>query len=146
MKLKTGSLTMLMATMLLFSSVLYAECSLSAQSVNFGLYDVFDTAPAESTGSITVTCATSTDYNLLLSAGSGNYSARTMLASTEALIYNLYTDAAYSQIWGDGTDVSVIVSATTTGTRIHDIFGRIPARQNTTPALYNDIIMVTIEF
>ncbi|RUO26693.1 spore coat protein U [Aliidiomarina minuta] len=145
MQIKIASSTVLL-TALLTSMSVQAECNLSAQSINFGSYDVFDTAATESTGQITVTCTSSTEYSLLLSAGSGSYSARTMQANGENLIYNLYTDVAYSQIWGDGSDVSVIVSGNTAGTEVHDVFGRIPARQNATPAFYNDVITVTLEF
>ncbi|WP_417658739.1 spore coat U domain-containing protein [Pseudidiomarina sp.] len=123
-----------------------ASCTLTAQGVRFGPYDALSISPAESTGAVEVTCTVPTSYQLSLSSGNGVFTERTMVNGSHTLIYNLYTDASYSFIWGDGTGVTQVVNGYTESTTIHDIFGRIPANQDVAVGSYNDFIVVTIEF
>lgn len=131
---------------LLYSAQVSANCSLSAEPLSFDAYDVFDTSPTLGVGHVTVTCTSATSYTLYLSPGSGSYDARELVGETTSLIYNLYVDAAYSQVWGDGSGSSAVVSGNSDSTALHDVFGRIPARQNVKPGLYDDTITVTIDF
>ncbi|RUO31197.1 SCPU domain-containing protein [Aliidiomarina soli] len=131
---------------LLVSAPALADCTISAEGLSFGQYDVFDESPTEGVGNLTVSCTPSTSYTVLLSAGTGSYTERYLTGDQSTLIYNLYIDAAYSQVWGDGSGVSTVVSGTTDGATNHDLYGRIPARQNVTPGFYTDTITVTVEF
>ena len=81
--------------------------------------------------------------------GAGTFDPRRMLNGAEALNYNLYLDAARTQIWGDGTGASQLYvnsnppnSRTVTVT----IFGRIPAQQDVSAGSYSDSITATINF
>jgi spore coat protein U-like protein len=65
------------------------------------------------------------------------------------LEYNLYRDAAFSAIWGDGT------SGTTTYTIrnppnnqdvVLTVYGRVPALQDVATGSYADAVIVTINF
>lgn len=123
-----------------------ANCTVSAQGVAFGLYDILSLNPTESTGVIDVTCDVSTSYQLSLSTGAGSYSERRMENGTNFLTYNLFTDPTYSFVWGDGTGVTSTVSGTTDSSQVHYIYGRIPARQDVAVGVYTDVIVVTIQF
>lgn len=69
-----------------------------------------------------------------------------MSNGTDFLIYNIYSDAARTFIWGDGTDNSVTISGQTGATGQHPLYGRISARQNVSVGNYSDTIIVTIVF
>jgi spore coat protein U-like protein len=79
-----------------------ATCTLSAADISFG---TFSGSQVTITGQITIHCTGTgtSNYTLKLSTGSGTYAARKMNNGASALTYNLYTDAAFGQVWGDGT-------------------------------------------
>jgi spore coat protein U-like protein len=65
------------------------------------------------------------------------------------LQYNLYKDAAYAQVWGDGTGGTVTLANTNSGSGTgptHTIYGRIPAGQDLPVGTYTDSIVITITF
>jgi spore coat protein U-like protein len=84
-----------------------AACTLSAVPIVFGS---FSGSPVTVAGQITIHCTGNgtANYSLQLSAGSGTYASRTMRGSGSSISYNLYTDSAFSQIWGDGTSGTVV--------------------------------------
>lgn len=139
-----------------------AACSVSVAGVNFGLYDPLDPGPADSAGSVEVTCdylppggATSVNYDVALSAGtSGSFLQRYMALGTEQLPYNLYTDAARSLVWGSGSAGSRVVSggmkvnpgAHSSLTNSHTVYGRIPAGVDAALGRFSDSIVVTLTF
>src|SRR5712691_1122168 len=63
--------------------------------VNFGVYNMFNTSPTDSTGSLTYTCINVlTSITIDLSRGSApSYVPRQMRKGAETLAYNLYLDA-----------------------------------------------------
>jgi spore coat protein U-like protein len=126
-------------------AVYSAGCSVSTSGLNFGNYDVFSTLDSEITGSINVSCQSSTTYSISLSSGSGTYVSRSMTSGTNVLAYNLYIDPTRLTIWGDGSSGTATVSGSgTTGSS--PVYGRIPARQNAVIGAYSDILTVTITF
>lgn len=134
-------------------------CTASAVGVAFGVYNPLAAAPTTSTGSIQVSCTSTNNGNTTInltarySAGSsGTYAARTLRSGANALSYNLYFDAAYTQVRGDGTGGTLTGSATLTlarnqtGTATGVIYGRAPAGQDVAPGLYSDTITVTVTY
>ena len=80
-----------------------------------------------------------------LSTGSGTYAARAMTSGSHQLLYNLYLDASYVTIWGDGTaGTGTLQDSTNKNT--YTIYGRIPALQNAWVGSYSDTIVVTITY
>lgn len=136
------------------------SCTVSATGPAFGIYNPFNAAPTTSNGSVQATCTllsgTAATVNLVDSfttGSSGIFSNRTMLSGTSRLNYNIYYDAAYSSIRGDGTGGSQtggatlnLTSTNRTQTATGVIYGRIPAGQNVAPGIYSDTIVVTITF
>jgi spore coat protein U-like protein len=138
-------------------------CSVSTAGVAFGTYDIVSGAPTDVAGLIDLACSFTpspggggTLVSLFMSAGSsGNFSARTMRAATDVLLYNLFTDPARTQIWGNGTAGTAYQSVrltvgpgvgNSTRSAQYAIYGRIPARQTVATGIYSDTIVVTIEF
>jgi spore coat protein U-like protein len=135
-------------------------CTVSATGPAFGTYNPFATAADEINGAVNATCtllsggaATVTIVDSFSTGSSNSYSNRTLRSGTSMLDYNLYYDAAYSEVRGNGTGGSYTGSATLnltsgnpTQTATGVIYGKIPAGQNVAPGTYTDTIVVTITF
>ncbi|WP_305906963.1 spore coat U domain-containing protein [Methylomarinum sp. Ch1-1] len=129
-----------------------AVCSVNNPSLAFGSFSPLTGNTVDSTGTITVTCILQlSSYTIALSpGGSGTYNPRSMTSGGNTLEYNLYTDAGYSQIWGDGTGGSVSVDGGSAllGSRNHTVYGRIPlsTQRGASVGSYSDSITVTITY
>jgi spore coat protein U-like protein len=137
-------------------------CSGATTPVAFAAYNVFGAGNVDSTGTVVVTCSKvvgdpsggiTVNYEVELGTGSsGNVTQRTMLSGANTLNYNLYTNNARSQLWGNGINApSVSASfslsnATPSRNRSHTVYGRIPPLQDATVGLYGDNILVTIQY
>ena len=145
------------AAALLLSPVAHGavtSCTVSAGALGFGTYDPTLPAVLTSTGTIDITCTVTSHSNPLsiaLSAGSGTYTARTMMSGASKLGYNLYLDAAHTQVWGDGTGGSVLDNTTIVrhagvAALTATVYGLLPALQDVAPGTYTDTITVTVSF
>ena len=139
-----------------------ADCSVSTIGVSFGTYDPVSAAPDDVAGSVTVICthvsggASKLGYTVALSTGgSGSYAPRRLSAGSLRLNYNLFTDLARSQVWGNALAGTAVASGSFTigpgvgnGRRevVHPVYGRIPAQQDVLPGNYADAIVVTLTF
>jgi spore coat protein U-like protein len=136
---------------------LLQSCGVSAVAVNFGAYNPLSGSPTVATGTVTVSC-TATVLGLLeswtVALNSGNsvgFSPRQLANGPSTLNYNLYTSAAYSSIWGDGSGTTSVISdsqfvAVGTTTTHYTVYGRIPAGQDAAAGTYVDTIMVTLNY
>jgi len=122
-----------------------ASCTLTITNVAFGDYDVFTKTKTKSNGKVKVKCSATETYTILLSAGSGTFASRVMLAGSYRLDYNLYVDSAHTMIWGDGTSGTSTVSSTDTGAT-YTVYGLVPALQNVPVGSYSDTITVTVTY
>lgn len=132
-------------------------CRLRIRAVAFGVYPPATPSPLDSAGRVRVICrgrpnqGQASFYVLRIDGGSsGNPASRNMLAGGSPLFYNLFKDAARTDIWGDGTagTTPVIQNLPSSGrfTMNHPVYGRASASQDPAPGTYGDIPMVTIEF
>lgn len=137
-------------------------CSAATTSVAFGAYSVFTATNDDSTGTVVVTCTkTGSDpsgtitvnYEIELGpGGSGNVTQRTMQSGVNTLNYNLYTNNARSQLWGNGVDAPSVSNsfslsnATPSRNRSHTVYGRIPPLQDAAVGNYLDNVLVTIQY
>ncbi|MGH8549458.1 MAG: Csu type fimbrial protein [Methylococcales bacterium] len=134
-----------------------ANCSVSATSVSFGAYNVFNSSPTDATGQVTVSCtglvlSLLVSYEIQLNPGlNGSFAARKMASGANRLSYNLYLDAARTAVWGDGSSGTMTVTdgyilGLFTITRNYNVYGRIPALQNAVVGSYADTVVVTLIF
>jgi spore coat protein U-like protein len=141
-----------------------ASCSFSASPVIFGGYD--NTLNEMAVATISGTCSKGdpadpdmSGSTLTLSTGSSNaFNTRQMVKGSDRLEYNLYTSAARTIVWGDGTAGTGTVAALTiqsngrflnhNSSRNFAIpaYGRIPGSQDAVPGVYSDTITVTMSF
>jgi spore coat protein U-like protein len=131
-----------------------ASCTITeVQGVAFGAYAPFSGASATATGYVTYVCSL---FNILdrvtldLSTGSsGTYLPwRTLMSGPRALNYNLYLDATYTQLWGNGSGSTFHFGPQPLPilpTRVY-IYGYIPPSQNAWQGSYADTITITMNF
>ncbi len=149
--MKFSHLAFGLAALLCASGRAEAACTVSTTGMSLGNYDVFSASADTSTGTITYRCGNADkDIVITISKGSSTtFNPRTLRSGTEVLQYNLYRDAAFSTVWGDGTSG--------TGTYINHnppnnqdvdltVFGRAPALQDVAVGSYADTVIVTINF
>ncbi len=129
-----------------------AQCTISVQGgVSFGVYNVFDTVPLDSTGSIAYRCANKDrDIRVTLTRGfSTTFRPRTLVSGSEHLDYDLFLDAAGTAIWGDeteGTGVYYRKNPPNNQWITLTIYARVPAGQDAAAGSYSDTVRVDIDF
>jgi len=133
------------------------NCGVSANAINFGVYNPLAITPNASNSMVTVTCSALVlgllvAYDIELSTGnSGTFANREMTNGSESLNYNIFSDVNYTQVWGNGAGGSANVSDDyllniSPTSRNYTTYGRIPAGQTVSAGAYNDTITVTVIF
>ena len=133
------------------------SCSVTTTGVAFGTYTPLTPTALAGTGTIDITCTVNSHKNNItidLSTGlSNSYTQRTLVSGTDILNYNLYLDAANTQIWGNGTGTSNIDTVTltrkgnaTTVSTTATVYGAVAALQDPAPGTYADTITVTVNY
>jgi spore coat protein U-like protein len=140
-----------------------SDCTVSASGVAFGVYDPTLATPDDSTGSVVVTCtytgpggSDTANYAVTLSTGmGGGFAPRKLAAGASQLSYNLFLDAARTQVWGNASLGTAIIAGSLkvgpgigngTRTATHVVYGRIPQLQDADTGNYTDSILVTLTF
>jgi spore coat protein U-like protein len=138
-----------------------SSCTVTVTGVAFGTYTPLTTTALPGTGSIVLSCTVTTRTNNVtidLSTGlSNSYSPRTMMNGTYPLNYNLYIDAAKTEIWGNGTGGSLVDTVTLTSTgggggggrtanATLNIYGAVAALQDPAVGSFTDTITVTVNY
>jgi len=136
---------------------LLQSCNVSATAVNFGLYNPLSGSPTDATGTITVSCQVLlvglfVSWTVELSTGSsGSYATRQLRNGADSLTYNLYTTAAHTAIWGDGTGGTGVVSDNPflligSNSVSYTVYGRLFPGQDRPAGSYSDTIVVTVTY
>jgi spore coat protein U-like protein len=132
------------------------NCSFSPAppSVNFGNYSVFAGSGSQTTSpTFNVDCSSNNvPISITLSRGinSASFNPRTLNNGSGATLnYNLYVDAANSQIWGDGTGGSVAQNFTTGSSHQAlspplTIYGTLSVGSDVAAGTYSDTITATL--
>ena len=128
-------------------------CTASVTGVVFGTYTPLTATALLANGTVNIACSGINGNNSVtidLSPGaSGSYTTRTLTTGALTLNYNLYFDAGYAQVWGNGTGGSVegavsirkqAPNATLT------IYGAVVAHQDPAPGNYGDTLTVSVNY
>lgn len=156
MRAKPLNRVALLALLLIFGCIGNAQadgrCSVTGV-VAFGAYDPTSSASLDTTGSVNLNCDHKFSAVLSLSLGNGagaSYSAgRKMTGGVgpATLTYNLYANAARTQVLGDGTGGSVTLAISGNKTYSQPIWARLPGGQLSVLAgSYGDIVVLTISY
>lgn len=113
------------------------RCTVSTAPVAFGSYDPFAGA-RDASGWIALECNGKAPTVVQLGAGgSGNPGDRQMTSGGDVLRYNVYGDAARTEVF---------TWMSTAGTQTIPLYGRIFAGQPVAPGTYTDVLTVTVLF
>jgi len=142
------------AVLLLVSNGAHAalKCTISATDMDFGLYSPLNPAPHNITSTVTAICRGGLGLlRFRLSPGnSGDATNRQLVSAGGALNYNIYTNTARTQIWGDGAGGTseVFRIQFRRGRTTHNVtaYGSIPGGQNAATGIYTDNIVITVIF
>ena len=136
----------------LYASDAHAQaCTISATSVNFGNYNVFDGSDVDSTGTVTYRCNGSA-HNITVGLTKGvstTFTPRQMEKGGEVLYYNLFRDASRTTIWGDGSSGTAVYSIGNppNNTNVNlTVYGRVPAGQDVSAGSFSDTVTAVINF
>lgn len=130
-------------------------CTVQTSGLSLSSYSPFSSVSSSASATIITNCSggdssgAQTVLTYTLSPGvSGNELARTLqMGPGQAINYNIYTDAAWTQIMGDGTrgtqTVSVCVSGagcSVTSSYKFTLYGAVPPNQDIVPGTYTDTL------
>ena len=129
-----------------------ANCTVAAGNLAFGAFTGVDITTPTST--IGVNCTGTTPYSIALDVGSGggSFVNRTLAnGGGGTLVYNLYTTAARTVVWGDDSGATDVVTGTGSGmatTNNHTVYGALLAAGNTNAQAgnYSSTINVTVTY
>jgi spore coat protein U-like protein len=134
----------------------WANCHADATDISFGVYNPVWGAPANFSGSVTLSCDRGSGdgrYTIALTPGrAGNFAGRNMTRRRDSLPYQLYLDAAHTRVWGDGTGGSVLATGSDMvprngGTSEFTIYGQIAAYRVVPPGTYLDpAVHATVQY
>ena len=139
-------------TQLTVSATVNANCSVSANAVDFGAVDTLSATAVLGSGSVDVTCTNGTGWSATADIGGGtgaSFATRRMTSGGgDTLDYTLYRDSGRTQVWGDGSGTTFAVTGTGSGAQqSFTVWGRVPGGQSSAPAgSYSDTVNVTITY
>jgi len=133
------------------SATVNASCTLSTSPLAFGSVDTLSASPVLGTGGLSIACTNGSAWSATAGVGAGagaTFAARRLTSGASTLDYQIFTDAARTTLWGDGTASTAAITGTGTGSaQAVTVYGRIPAGQTTAPAgSYTDTVSVTVTY
>ena len=128
-----------------------ANCTISTSALAFGNVNTISGANVDGTGGLTITCTNGTPWSAAAGVGAGSgasYANRRMTSGANLLNYNIYTTAARTTVWGNGTAGTSAVAGTGSGTaQAVTVYGRVASGQTGVPAgAYADTVSVTVTY
>jgi spore coat protein U-like protein len=128
-----------------------AASTVAANNLDFGTYVPGATIALAGTTTINVFCSTGTLYSVAANVGStgGLFSGRVLASGLNLLAYNIYTSAAHLTIWGDGTQLTGIISGIGLGLLTNSsntVYGLIPIAQDLPAGTYTSTVTVTVSY
>jgi len=138
------------------SATVNANCLVAANALNFGTYTP-GAGNVDINTTLSVRCTKNTAYTVSLNPGTTTgaaFTQRLMTNGTDTLQYNLYTSAARTTVFGDGTASTGTQTGTGAGLAAasavtHTVYGRLvdsTANQNVSAGSYSDTITVTVSY
>ena len=123
------------------------SCAVSAADLAFGTYDAATATDHTGNTTISVTCSLLTPYTLSMNTGSNAQgSTRRMGSGTARLAYEVYRDAAMTNVFGTAAAAAGISGVGTGFAVPTTIYGKIPKNQAVVAGNYADALTVTIDY
>ena len=128
-----------------------ANCTISTSALAFGNVDTISGSNVDGTGGLSIRCTNGTPWSASAGVGAGSgasYANRRMTSGANLLNYNIYTTAARTTVWGNGTSGTSAIAGTGTGNaQSVTVYGRVGSGQTSVPAgAYADTVAVTVTY
>ena len=136
------------------TATVQSTCSATATALAFGTYTP-GAGALTNNSTISVKCTKNTPYTVSLNAGTTTgdaFTQRLMASGANTLQYNLYTTAAFTTVFGDGTGGTGTQAGTGAGVATANtvtVYGQLldsAANQAAVPGSYSDTITVTVTY
>jgi spore coat protein U-like protein len=133
------------------TATITSTCAVGASSLAFSSATSAAIAAGnvDAIGTISVNCTTGSPYTIGLDAGTGvgaTIASRKMSAGAQLLSYTVYTSAARTTVWGDGTGAEKVSGIGNGAAQSISAYGRIFAGQVVPAAAYTDTVNVTVTY
>jgi len=133
------------------SATVTANCTISTTPLAFGNVDSTSASNVDAAGGLSITCTNGSAWTASADVGSGSgasFANRRMTSGANLLNYNIYTSAARTTVWGDGTASTATIGGTGTGSaQAVTVYGRVAGGQSTVPiGSYLDTVSVTVTY
>jgi spore coat protein U-like protein len=129
------------------TATVQATCLISASNLAFGTYTG---AQVQATSTISITCTSSTPYNVGLDPGTStgaSVSTRKMSGPTGSLLpYALFRDSAYSNNWGNTVGTDTEAGTGNGSVQTLTVYGQLASGQYVIPGSYVDTITATVTY
>lgn len=126
-----------------------ALCSVNAVTLDFGTPAGLLTSAVPSTSTVSVQCASGIAYNVGLDGGQNsgnNINARKMVLGANSVAYQLYSNSARTQVWGNTIGTNT-VSGTGNGSAVNlTVYGNVPAQTTPPAGTYMDTVVVSVTY
>jgi spore coat protein U-like protein len=132
-----------------WTATVTSSCFASATSIGFGSSGLLNSI-IDASGTVFIQCTNTTPYKIALNYGQGTGAGggvRKMNGPSSATVnYNLYKDAARSQLWGDSLGSNTQDSTGTGLNQNFTVYARLPVQPTPAPGNYSDLITVTVNY
>ncbi|WP_144108369.1 spore coat U domain-containing protein [Paraburkholderia sp. BCC1886] len=133
--------------------ILNANCSITANPLNFGTNGVLGTAINQQS-TVAVTCTNTTPYNVGLDAGTvtGSTVGTRLMAGTATgntattVAFNLYQDAGHGVPWGNTQGTNTVSGTGSGSAQSIVVYGQVPAQATPRPDTYQTTVTATVYF
>lgn len=133
------------------TATITSTCTVGASSLSFtsATSAAIAAGNVDAIGTVTVNCTSGSPYTIGLDAGAGTgatVASRKMAAGIQLLSYTVYTSAARTTVWGDGTSSEKVSGIGNGALQSISAYGRIFAGQVVGAAAYTDTVNVTVTY
>lgn len=128
-----------------------ADCTIAANSMDFGQNQGVLSAAVTANSTINVTCTNTTPYNVGLNAGTGTGSTGTNRylsgtgANTGTVRFNLYQSPG-SGLWGNTQGTDTMSGVGNGNLQTLTVYGEIPVQTTPAPDSYKSTVTATVYF
>lgn len=126
------------------------NCRLDVLPLAFDSYDPLGTngtQNADASTTMTVVCTLNSSAAITMGGGAtGSANSRKLMFGSYELQYQIFRDAARTQVWGSGADAEQVTGAGSRTPQRLTIYGRIPPAQEVPAGTYRDVVTATIDF
>ena len=135
------------------TALITPNCRMTLTPLNFGDYDPLganSSQELDATATVTLTCTLNSVATITIDGGqhpAGSNLSRQLASTDQRLSYEIFRDAARTQVWASGSNALRYVSLTGISSASElTVYGRIPPGQEVAAGSYNDVVTATVDF